>query len=588
VSARDRLPADTHPAELLLAAALFLAAGVAGIGWLIVEVAGALAGHHPPLTLTAAGRGMLGWPGHPGDPRAAFPVPVRHALPGPVRMYLALVLVLAGMAVAGFAVVRGWRRVAGSTRRGYASSAQVRSALSRDAARRRGPSGRSSAGCAVLELGTDRRTGQRLFGAAEDSYLYLGPPRSGKSVHLIIPQTINAPGPALVTETRPDVLRHTIALRERRGPVAVFDPQRLAGGNLPRLRWAPQHGCADPLIAISRARALAAGAQLGGGSVTDGAFWQGMTEAVLRCYLHAAALDARTMRDVLTWAMRPTDPTPARILRRQRDAAPGWDEELLTQAGSDPRQRDSVWSAVRRAVDCLADPRVLDTCSPPEADAFDPAGFLRAGGTLYLLGTTGTQLTVAPLVSGLVEALIDTARTLGARGPTGRLEPPLTVLLDEAANIAPIPSLPNLLADGGGSGITTICVLQSMAQARARWGQAGADAIWDASTTKVILGGLAHAEDLQRISQLAGEIDEPVRTRTHGAGGASTSISPRRLSALPVERLRTLPDGTAIVLARRTPPVEARLQPWWDGPHATDIRAALTSPDLPSDAGERT
>jgi type IV secretion system protein VirD4 len=48
---------------------------------------------------------------------------------------------------------------------------------------------------------------------------------------------------------------------------------------------------------------------------------------------------------------------------------------------------------------------------------------------------------------------------------------------DEAANIAPIPSLPNLLADGGGSGITTVCVLQSLAQARARWGPAGADAM---------------------------------------------------------------------------------------------------------------
>jgi type IV secretory pathway TraG/TraD family ATPase VirD4 len=587
MNARDRLPADTHPAELIAVAGLVLAVAAAGMGWLIVEAAAALAGHHPPLTLAAAGRGLLGWPGHLSDPRRAFPAPTRRELPGAVRMYLALVLVLAGIAAGGFAGLRMWRRLSRSTHRGYASPAQVRWALSRDAARRRGPTDRASSGRAVVELGVDGRTGQRLFGAAEDSYLYLGPPRSGKSVHLIIPQTINAPGPALVTETRPDVLRHTISLRVRRGPVAVFDPQYLANENLPRLRWAPQHGCADPLIAIARARGLAAGAQLGGGSVTDAAFWQGMTEAVLRCYLHAAALDARTMRDVLTWAMRPTDPTPVRILRRHADAAPGWAEELLAQAGADPRQRDSVWASVRRSVDCLADPRVLDTCSPAEGDAFDPAGFLRAGGTLYLLGTTGTQLTVAPLVSGLVEALIDTARTLGAQSPTGRLDPPLTVLLDEAANIAPIPSLPNLLADGGGSGITTICVLQSMAQARARWSQAGADAIWDASTTKLILGGLAHAEDLQRISQLAGEIDEPVHTRTHGSGGTSTSVGPRRLSALPVERLRTLPDGTAIVLARRTPPVEARLQPWWDGPHASTIRAALTSTHTSGHEGER-
>jgi type IV secretory pathway TraG/TraD family ATPase VirD4 len=155
------------------------------------------------------------------------------------------------------------------------------------------------------------------------------------------------------------------------------------------------------------------------------------------------------------------------------------------------------------------------------------------------------------------------------------------VLLDEAANIAPIPSLPNLLADGGGSGITTICVLQSLAQSRARWGQAGADAMWDAATTKVIFGGLAHAEDMHRISQLAGDIDDPVRTTSTGSGGASTSVAPRRLAALPVERIRTLRPGHALILARRTPPIEARLQPWWEGPHRDAIQASLASRATP-------
>jgi type IV secretory pathway TraG/TraD family ATPase VirD4 len=395
-------------------------------------------------------------------------------------------------------------------------------------------------------------------------------------MHLVIPQTLAAPGAALVTETRADVLSHTYAVRAKHGPVAVFDPQHLAAGRVPRLRWAPQHGCANPLTAIVRARALAAGAKLSPTSVTDSDYWQGMTEAVLRCYLHAAALDGRTMRDVVTWSTRPADPTPIRILRTHPDAAPGWVEELAAQTVAEPRQRDSVWNAVRRAFDSLADPRVLDACSPPPEQALDLAEFIRARGTLYLLGSTGTQLTVAPLITALVEALVDTARTLGAATPGGRLDPPLTVLLDEAANIAPIPSLPNLLADGGGSGITTICVLQSLAQARARWQQAGADAMWDAATTKVIFGGLAHAEDLHRISQLAGEIDDPVTTRSHGAGGASTSTAPRRLPALPIEVLRTLPEGSVIVIARRTPPVHATLSPWWDGPHSRQIMAALS------------
>jgi type IV secretory pathway TraG/TraD family ATPase VirD4 len=445
----------------------------------------------------------------------------------------------------------GRRRTA--ARHGYASPAEIRHGLSRDAAARRGAHGRSRRERRtrpVIELGTDRRTGRRLYGSAEDSYLYLGPPRSGKSMHLVIPQTLAAPGAALVTETRPEILTHTHAIRAEHGPVAVFDPQHLAAGRVPRLRWAPHHGCTDPLTAIVRARALAAGARLSPSAVTDSDYWQGMTEAVLRCYLHAAALDERTMRDVVSWSTRPADPTPIRILRTHPD------------------------------------PRVLDACSPPPDQALDLAEFIRARGTLYLLGTTGTQLTVAPLITALVEALVDTARTLGTRTPGRRLDPPLTVLLDEAANIAPIPSLPNLLADGGGSGITTICVLQSLAQARARWQQAGADAMWDAATTKIVFGGLAHAEDLHRISQLAGEIDDPVTTRSHGAGGPSTSIAPRRLPALPIETLRTLPEGSAVVLARRTPPVHAKLMPWWDGPQRKRVLAALRDTALDDIAPE--
>jgi type IV secretory pathway TraG/TraD family ATPase VirD4 len=580
---------DTHPVELLLAAGLALAAAIAGIGWLVAFTAAAAAGHHLQLDLAAAAHALLDWPHHIENPRLAYPAANRAQLPGPFVMYLAVAVVTAAFAATAFGVVQIAGRTRVSTRRGYASPLEVRRALSAKAARSRGSvtSRRATTGQATVALGTDVRSHQKLFGAAEDSYLYLGPPRSGKGVHLIIPQTIDAPGAALVTATRPDTLRHTLRIRAARGPVMVFDPQHLAG-NVPRLRWAPQHGCTDPLTAITRARALAAGAQLSPATVTDAAFWQGMTEAVLRCYLHAAALDGRSMRDVLTWTARPADPTPARILRSHSDAAPGWVEELTAQAAADPRQRDSVWSGVRRAVDSLADPRVLDACSPAPEDAVDLKAFLGSGGTLYLLGTTGAQLTVAPLVTALVEALVDTARTVGAATANGRLTPPLTVLLDEAANIAPIPSLPNLLADGGGSGITTMCVLQSLAQARARWGQAGADAMWDAATTKVVLGGLAHAEDLHRIGQLAGDVDDPVRTRTHGAGGASTSVAPRRLAALPIERLRTLRPGHAIVLARRTPPVEARLLAWWDGPHAGPIRAALADHDGHSPAGTPT
>jgi type IV secretion system protein VirD4 len=579
---RPRSGGGTLPVADQLTAALVVAAlGVASLGTVTTGVASALGGHGwrtaPPSVGVPA---LAGWPAHLSDPARAYPQAWQPLLPGAVGMWLSLLVTTLTLTAA---IAVAWRAAPqlrdtstephAVPRKGLASRRDVRAHLSAQAVRARTPHTRPSLSGqrryetreVGLALGRDLSSRQPLWGSVEDSYLILGPPRSGKGVHLVIPHALDAPGALLVTSTRPDTLHATQHVRAGRGPLLAFDPQELAP-DAPRLRWSPTRGCDDPLIAINRARALSAGASLTKGTTSDGEYWQQMTAAVLRGYLHAAALTGRPVRDVLSWASRPGDPTPVRILRSETGAAPGWAEELAAQAAADPRQRDSVWSGVRRAVDSLADPRVLVACSPDSNAGFEPAAFLRNHGTLHLLGTTGAQLSVAPLITALLEDILDTARTLAAACDHGRLDPPLLLLLDEAANIAPIPSLPNLLADGGGTGITTVTVLQSLAQARARWGDAGADAMWDAATTKIVLGGLAHADDLQRISRLAGDIDLPHVTHSHGNGGPSRSTTTRRLPALPLERIRCLPVGQALVLARRCPPVEVQLTPWWQHP----------------------
>jgi type IV secretion system protein VirD4 len=118
----------------------------------------------------------------------------------------------------------------------------------------------------------------------------------------------------------------------------------------------------------------------------------------------------------------------------------------------------------------LADPKVLRSVTPLEGHEFDPIDFLRNRGTLYLLGTATGAAATATLVAAFIEDVVECARRLAAESPGARLDPPLALILDEAANYA-LPSLPSLMSDGGGTGITTVVVLQSLAQARARWGQ---------------------------------------------------------------------------------------------------------------------
>jgi type IV secretory pathway TraG/TraD family ATPase VirD4 len=135
--------------------------------------------------------------------------------------------------------------------------------------------------------------------------------------------------------------------------------------------------------------------------------------------------------------------------------------------------------------------------------------------------------------------------------------------LDEIGNLAPLPSLPVLMAEGGGTGITTMPIIQSLAQARNKWGDHAASTIWDASIVKVILGGASASKDLQELSVLIGERDEQTDTVSIGDyGQRSLQRSTRRVPVMPPERIRTLPFGTGLVLLRSARPIVTDVRRW--------------------------
>ena len=101
-----------------------------------------------------------------------------------------------------------------------------------------------------------------------------GPQGSGKTLDLLTPALLAAPGAALVTLTKPDDLLLTLEHRQSGGrPVAVLDPFGLAPG-VPELVWDPVAGCVDSMLAERRAKAFTAGTVKGavvGGAGDDAA-----------------------------------------------------------------------------------------------------------------------------------------------------------------------------------------------------------------------------------------------------------------------------------------------------------------------------
>ncbi|GAB3862675.1 hypothetical protein GCM10028801_28640 [Nocardioides maradonensis] len=566
-------PGVRGTSDELVNAALIGLVGVAGVGVALAfagQLACLLANAPAPIGGAASGLRVLTDPGHPGRALGRPTVPTTT-----YWLVLALLLSLLG-AVAWLVwsvVARARHRSAHDPRKiaGIATRRDIDAAASRDALVRRGRTLRPSiAHPQPTDVGylLGHSCGRQIWASVEDSILVIGPPRSGKGLHLVINTILDAPGAVVTTSTRPDNIVATIAARRESGPVAVFDPQNLASG-LPGVsgsgvRWSPIRGCERPLTAMIRAAGLAATTGLSSGGVESGGFWEGKARTALQSLLHAAAIDGLSTRTLFDWSLSPAAATDAvGILASRSQAAAGWSDALDGMINADPRTRDSIWMAVSQALASLADPDVLDAVSPAADEAFDPVAFLRQNGTLYLLATGAGAGASWPLVAAFLEDLTEVARHLAASSPGARLDPPLLLALDEIGNLAPLPSLPVLMAEGGGTGITTMPVLQSLAQARNKWGDHAASTIWDASIVKVILGGASASKDLQELSVLIGERDERSDSLTISDYGArSRQRSTRRVAVMPPERIRTLPFGTGLVLLRSAPSIVTRLRPF--------------------------
>lgn len=567
------------------------------LAWFAALLAGLItSGHLPGVGLDDATRAVPRLVTGPGDPDRAYGT---NDLPGPGAFWLIFAVVVAATGTATVAV--GVRLSRPGGRPGMARRSDLRDLLARSVAaqaKRLRPdlppevAEAEAVVAAGVGLGRHHPSGTRLYGTVEHSYAVIAPPRTGKTGRFVIPAVLDHEGPAVVTSTRWEVVEVTAKTRAQRGPVWVFDADQSSRRTLPKeIRdavWSPVAGCDDPQTAMIRARSLARAAGAGSG-IESGNFWATHATTVLQSYLHAAALDGKSIVDVRRWALDPTNGDAVNTLRTS-PVAPGWAADLAAQSRVADRQRDGVWGVVQQSLAALGDPRFLRRLTPGRDKAFDPAELLDRGGTLYLVGRSETQDVVAPLVAALVEAIVGEARGRAAQAPAGRLCPPLLCALDEAANIAPLPTLPTLVADGGGSGITTIVVMQSRAQARQRWGEDAADAIVAACTHRIVLGGGGELRELDDLARLVGERDEEVRSHSWqpmtAGGSSSTSTALRRVPIITPADLQALPKGRGVLCSPNAAPAEVTLQAWWDRPDAEALRNATAEAEPPATGSE--
>lgn len=517
--------------------------------WLAGQIAAALFGSGWPRSSVEDAAGVvLGLPGHLGDPASAWPAPARASLPGPLAFYVVLVALTTVLAAATVLVARAVRRVRLSVRRDDQRSASWASRRDIRALHVAHPT------AGRLTLG--RASGRLVAAEARQSAIVLAPTQSLKTTGLAIPAILEWEGPVLATSIKTDLLRDTLARRRELGDVFVYDPTGSTG--IASSGWSPLIECANWQGAQRVAAWLCAAARPGRSAIADADFWYAAAAKLLAPLLFAAASDQGSMADVVRWI-----DTQERDEVREALVEAGAEEALIAAEATwrrDERQRSSIYTTTETVLGAYADPGVLSSAYLPE---LTPEGLLDGGAhTAYICAPAHEQQRLRPLFATLVQQITAAVYERAAR--TGApLDPPLLLVLDEAANVAPLPDLDVLAATGAGQGIQLLSVFQDLAQVRERWGDR-ALTILNNHRAKVVGSGISDPDTLDYVARVLG--DEEIRQVSSTAGHeghASTTESTTYRSLAPAHVLRQAPAGTGVLVYGNLPPARLELRPWF-------------------------
>jgi type IV secretion system protein VirD4 len=461
-------------------------------------------------------------------------------------------------------------------------------------------------GAALGDIG-----GATIFKSFEDVELVICGPRSNKTSAKVVPEVLAAPGAVVATSNKGDVWTLTAGLRAQLGPVWLFDPNHIT--YQPQTWWWDLLSCVVDVDSADRMAGYFMREVDGGdnGSNRADPFFTPAARKTLRQILLAAACTrpAHTLRDVRLWVATRSD-DPAVLLERGGHYAQA--AALRATLELPPETRGGIYEGVATAIACLDSEPLLRWVTPPhtweqsrshpdahhheqpglqpgpqsselsgeqghghrgEIGSFDLRSLITTPHhtrhpTLYLLSREG-QGTGRPIVAAMVGELFEVAKTASdALG--GRLDPPLTVQLDEAANIVRIPELPAWYSWFGSKGVVVTTVLQSREQGRAVWGRDGFEALWGAATIKTVGAGVADPDFAEDISRLIGD-HKVTETSTGYASSSGHSIN----RSLRTERILTaadvaaLPRTHAVLIAANHRPGLLALRPWYAERDAT-------------------
>ncbi|MEZ5220282.1 MAG: type IV secretory system conjugative DNA transfer family protein [Ilumatobacteraceae bacterium] len=554
-----------------------------------------------------------------GDPPAEAWGELATGLPSPWLYWTCTGVVLVGMIVVAVALWRIWRRLSRSgERRRFGQPTEAREARRADLVPLavKGiipPTGRMLLGRVASRrqvLATEDRIRHPLPKKHQDrqghrgSVALIGPTGSGKTA-LAASAIATWDGPVVAVSVKRDLFDVTASVRSRCGEIAVFDPGGATG--MPSARWSPLEHLSTSSAALRTGRALAQAIPRSG--VTNSDYWASHGENLLGAFMEVATL-SRLLRaqgrdvprvsldQLATWVTTMagnTEPTINLLIRSGLEEGQDLEVRLIARhaaiafdgfAKEDHKVRSSVYTTAALALNPWLEPSVAHSASDSPRPFYSSttqwehkpqmidlewlmSGEAGRSNTLYLTASQPEFQRLSPVLGGLLADLKDSIHEWDIAGR--QLEKPLMIVIDEAGQLE-LGWLPGEVSTIAALGAFFVTCWQSLAQMQHRYDTL-ADAVLSGHRTKCFFAGV---DDLataryattmlghERVHRRSWSKDRPKIFGAGGPGRDSISESEQREEFAPVNTIRQMKPGEAVLLHGTLPPIHLRAVRWWN------------------------
>jgi type IV secretion system protein VirD4 len=273
--------------------------------------------------------------------------------------------------------------------------------------------------------------------------------------------------------------------------------------------------------------------------------------------MYAASRSDGSISDVVRWVNLQEE---REVLKALAGAEQGAIDAAQASFKREGRQKSSIYTTAETVLAAYEDP---DVAKSAEHSDISPQAFLDRGSrkTLYVVSPSHEQRRLRPLFETLLHTVISYAYERASQD--GPLDPPLLLVLDEAANIAPLRDLDALASTAAGHGIQLVSIFQDLAQIATRY-QERFQTVVNNHRTKIFLSGISDTQTLEYASRLLGDEEIMQSSITRGSQGSrSTTESTALRSIAPANVLRGIRPGEGVLVYGHLPPARLRLRPWF-------------------------